>query len=367
MSRLSTVSQSVSTLLLGKKKVLVIGATGKQGGAVVTALLTLGTFEVFALSRNPESAAALALADKGVTVLKGDLNDKESLEAALTTSKVAQVFLVTDFWVAAQSKEDLEVLHGTNMIDAVKAVDPSIFVVFSSVGDADKTGPDVHHFVAKARIETYLAESLGKWSVIRPVCFLENLDDPAAMNPLTKGKVKMIIPPEMKMKYVSTIDIGKAAANILAKPSLGLGLVQELATCEYGGPELAAALTEASGTPCTYGVALPKLVMRLVAADLFAMVTWFETTNYSADVAKGRALVGPTFLDAKAWFELKGQWANGVKFGAPDPPSTLGKVVSAVSSPVKLVGSAVVSPVYAASGFFFPKAEPATTPIVEVQ
>jgi len=238
-------------------------------------------------------------------------------------------------------------------------VDPSIFLVFSSVGDADKTGPDVQHFVAKARIEKHLAENLTKWSVIRPVCFLENLDDAANFNPLTKGVVRMVIPAAMSMKYVSTIDIGKAVANIMAKPSLGKGQIIELATCEYDGEGLAAALTEASGTPCTYGIALPKIVARLVAPDLYAMIVWFETTNYSADVAKGKALVGPTALDAKAWFECKGQWANGVKFGEPDPPSTMDKVVSAVSSPVKAVGSAMFSPIDKMRGYF-------STPVVEV-
>ena len=55
---------------------------------------------------------------------------------------------------------DVEVLHGTNMVDAVKAVDKRIFLVYTSVGDADKTGPAVQHFVAKARVERYLAQTL---------------------------------------------------------------------------------------------------------------------------------------------------------------------------------------------------------------
>merc|ERR1719310_339586 len=101
---------------------------------------------------------------------------------------------MTDFWIAAKCKEDVEVLHGTNMIDAIQAVDPSIFVVYTSVGDADKTGPAVHHFVAKARIEKHLAATLKQWAVLRPCSFLDNLDDAGNMNPLSKGKVKMLLP-----------------------------------------------------------------------------------------------------------------------------------------------------------------------------
>ena len=54
------------------------------------------------------------------------------------------------------------------------------------------------------------------------------------------------------------------------------------------------------------------------------MVCWFESDggNYSADPAKGRALVGPTALGPKEWFAAKGQWADGRKFGEPAPPSS---------------------------------------------
>lgn len=307
-------------------RVLVTGATGKQGGATVDALLAKGgSFEVFAMTRNASSPAASALAQKGVKVLIGDWNDKASVETALRTSKATQVFLVTDFWVAAKCKEGIEVMQGCNVIDAVKSVDPSIFVLYTSVGDADKTGPEVHHFVAKARVEKYLAATLKAWAVLRPCSFLDNLDDAATFNPLTKGKVKFLLPPDVAMKFVSCFDIGRAAANVFAEPASYQGKLLELSTCMHTGVELAAALTEASGTPCTYGLSLPLplFVVRLLAPDLVAMMDYFKGREggYTANVADGRALVGSGAMDAKAWFAHKGKWANGQKFGEPDPPS----------------------------------------------
>ena len=52
-----------------------------------------------------------------------------------------------------------------------------------------------------------------------------------------------------------------------------------------------------------------------------------------SDVAKGKALVGPEAMDAKAWFAQKGQWSNGVKFGEEEPEgeSSKGKAVAAVA------------------------------------
>ena len=44
------------------------------------------------------------------------------------------------------------------------------------------------------------------------------------------------------------------------------------------------------------------------------MWTWSPTCAWQ--VAAGRELVGPSAMDAKAWFKHKGQWADGEKFGA---------------------------------------------------
>jgi putative NADH-flavin reductase len=66
----------------------VFGATGSQGGSVVSALLADGTFVVRAVTRNASSDGAKKLASKGVEVVQGDLRDKASLIKALTGAEV---------------------------------------------------------------------------------------------------------------------------------------------------------------------------------------------------------------------------------------------------------------------------------------
>ena len=60
------------------KNILVTGATGKQGGAVVSALLaspSAANFVIYAVTRNPTSAAAISLASKpNVKVIEGNLD-----------------------------------------------------------------------------------------------------------------------------------------------------------------------------------------------------------------------------------------------------------------------------------------------------
>jgi len=64
------------------KLVVITGATGKQGGSVVNAFLRDPLFKVRAIARDPSSTAAKELAAKGVEVLRGDINDEETLVKA---------------------------------------------------------------------------------------------------------------------------------------------------------------------------------------------------------------------------------------------------------------------------------------------
>src|SRR5260221_14711776 len=64
------------------RPILVTGATGQQGGAVLRHLRTQG-FAVRALTRDAHSPAARTLAATGVAVIQGDFDDRASLERAL--------------------------------------------------------------------------------------------------------------------------------------------------------------------------------------------------------------------------------------------------------------------------------------------
>ena len=62
----------------GEQTVLVVGATGNQGGVTIDHLLAAGReFAVRGLTRTPDSEAARALEARGVDIRRGDLNDKE--------------------------------------------------------------------------------------------------------------------------------------------------------------------------------------------------------------------------------------------------------------------------------------------------
>lgn len=95
-------------------RVLVIGATGLQGGAVVRHLLASGRYKVRCLTRNPQSLASMALAAADAELFQGDLHDIGSIEAALRGCEA--VFGVTNYW----EHFEREFEQGRNLIDAIR-------------------------------------------------------------------------------------------------------------------------------------------------------------------------------------------------------------------------------------------------------
>lgn len=126
--------------------ILIVGATGKQGGSAISTLLNDkgSSFTLKFLTRNPDSPASQKLATQGAQPVKGDLFDKTALDQALTG--VDRAFLVTD----AAAGEERETLQGKMFVDAAKEAGTK-HVVFTSVGGAD-VATNVPHFRSKYEV-----------------------------------------------------------------------------------------------------------------------------------------------------------------------------------------------------------------------
>src|SRR6516165_7467601 len=94
------------------RTVLITGATGRQGGAVIRHMLAKG-WKLRALTRKPDSAASRELADGGIEVVAGDMEESGTLGPALRGAY--GVFSVQDFWAVGATRE---VQQGKNLADA---------------------------------------------------------------------------------------------------------------------------------------------------------------------------------------------------------------------------------------------------------
>ena len=66
------------------RTIVICGATGQQGGAVLDALLRGGESHLVALSRDPDAQRANAIRQRGVEVRQADLRERDALSGAFT-------------------------------------------------------------------------------------------------------------------------------------------------------------------------------------------------------------------------------------------------------------------------------------------
>src|SRR5699024_172926 len=145
---------------------LVLGATGGQGGAVVTALLDRQA-PVRALVREPDSAGATRLAERGVPTAVGSLDDADSLAAAM--DGVGGVFALTTPFEAGPEAERSQ---GQAIIAAARQAGVGHLVLSSVASATSHTG--VPHFDSKAVVETELAASGLNHTILAPTYFFDN-------------------------------------------------------------------------------------------------------------------------------------------------------------------------------------------------
>src|SRR6266404_1995559 len=146
---------------MGQKLVVVVtGATGNQGGAVVKNLLERG-HEVRAVTRNTDSVKARELAKAGATLVRASLEDTAVLTKALEGA--TSLFTMT---TPLEAGLHAETRQGISAADAAKAA--GVHLVFTSVGSANRqTG--VPHFDSKYEVEKHIATIGVRATVLAPV------------------------------------------------------------------------------------------------------------------------------------------------------------------------------------------------------
>jgi uncharacterized protein YbjT (DUF2867 family) len=168
--------------------ILIIGATGKQGWAVINSLLSspeASKINSFAFTRNTDSAAAkdlVAKSPKHISLVQGDLNDCEAIFASVA-KRIKGVFCISVPALGPGAKSEREEVQGKALIDASlqHGVEHFVFASADRHGtDSDSIVTDVPHYIRKAKIEKYLREECAEtrmtWTVLRPVVFMEDID-----------------------------------------------------------------------------------------------------------------------------------------------------------------------------------------------
>ncbi|MFL5463954.1 MAG: NmrA/HSCARG family protein [Gemmatimonadaceae bacterium] len=252
-----------------KKIIAVIGATGAQGGGLVRAILNdkTGQFAARAITRNPNSDKAKALAEAGAEVVAADTDDVKSLKKAFADAYGA--FCMTNFW--EHMKPEKELSQARNMAQAAK--DAGVrHVIWSTLEDTRQSVPisddrmptlmgkyKVPHFDAKGEANGYFAE-LGVPTTYLVTSFYWDNFIHFGMGPKKgpDGKLAITLPMgSKKLPSIAAEDIGKTAYAIFEKGEELIGKTVGIAGGHLSGAQMAKSLTKALGQPIAYNAVTP--------------------------------------------------------------------------------------------------------------
>lgn len=260
--------------MANERTILITGATGKQGGATARALAGKG-FKLLAMTRNPGSDAAKAVASStGAEIVQGDLDDAASLKSAL--KGMWGVFAVQNTWEAGVEGEEEQ---GKRLANLAREAGVQHYV-YTSVGSADrKTG--IPHFDNKYRIEdTIRAAGFPSHVIFRPVFFMENLTSPWFLNGDT---IYAAMRADLKLQMIAVEDIGRYVARGFTNADKLNRREIDIAADEVTMPDVAAALSRGLGRKISF-VEIPISEVRKNSEDFATMLEWFDRVGYDVDI-----------------------------------------------------------------------------------
>ena len=312
--------------------IAIVGATGAQGGGLARALLQdpKSEFRVRALTRDPSSDRARALAEQGAEVVTADLDDVESLTQAFRGAYGA--FCVTNFW--EHHSPERELMQAENMAEAAQAEGLS-HVIWSTLEDTrnwmaldDDRMPTlmdhykVPHCDAKGEANQFFRDRGVPTTFLLTSFYWENLLQPGMIGPGPDGTRALTLPMgDKKLPGIAAEDIGRCAHGLFkGGPDAYVGQTVGVAGEHLTGTEMAAALSRALGTTIRYNAVEPEVYRQFGfpgADDLGNMFQFKRDFNADFRGARDPAVaqqLNPSLRTFDAWLE-----ANKDRFAAPQP------------------------------------------------
>ncbi|KAI0199897.1 hypothetical protein F4808DRAFT_471079 [Astrocystis sublimbata] len=305
---------------MAQEAILVTGATGKQGGAVIEALLAHSPddFLILAVTRDAGSPAAKRLSNRSpsIRLVQGNLDDVPSL------FKEAQKVAGQSIWGVYSVQVSLgkgvtaqgEVTQGKALIDESVKTGVKHFVYSSVERGGDKASwsnlTPIPHFRTKYNIEHHLrdataegkaGESMG-WTILRPVAFMDNL----ALGFGTKVFMTALHNwlGSKPLQWVATKDIGVFAAKAFADPKSWNHRAVGLAGDELSFDEMSEWFQRVTNEPAPSTFSFLGSALTFVSSELRLMIGWFKSDGYNADIEE-RRVDHPAMLTFGTWLETE--------------------------------------------------------------
>lgn len=302
-----------------RKIIAVVGATGAQGNGLVRAIQAdpTGGFVARALTRDPGSAKARALADLGAEVVAADVDDEASLERAFAGAHGA--YCVTFFWDHMSPEREIDeagkLARAASRAGVRHAIWSTLEDTRRRVPLADDRMPTlggkykVPHFDAKGEADAIFAASGVPTTYLLTSFYWDNLVHfGMGPKPGPDGTLLFTLPMgKARLPGIAARDIGACAYGVFRRGTEFVGKHVGICGGQLTGDEMAAAMARAFGRPVKYNEITPATYRGFGfpgADDLGNMFQYkrdFEREFCGArDLALSRAL-DPQLLSFDAW------------------------------------------------------------------
>ena len=250
--------------------IAVVGATGAQGGGLVRAILAdrSGRFAVRALTRNPNSDKAKALAALGAEVRAADADQPESLAPAFAGAH--GIFCLTNFW--EHFSPEREIAQAQAQASAAKAAGAQ-HVIWSTLEDTRRWVPlsdsrmptlmghyKVPHFDAKGESDHFFRDQGVPTTYLLTSFYWDNfIYFGLGPKPGPDGQLALTLPMgDRPLPGIAAEDIGKCAFGIFQQGPALIDKRVGIAGEQLTGIAMASALARALGQPVRYNPVTPE-------------------------------------------------------------------------------------------------------------
>jgi len=267
-----------------KPLVVVLGATGNQGGSVIESLLKLDKFRLRGVTRNAKSDKAAALKAKGVEIAEGDIRNKAQLVAAFQGAW--GVFSVTQFWDPEVMKNpELEFTWGCTAVDAAVEAKVGVFV-WSGLANSDGLSNKkwhVPHFTNKWRVEEYARSKKQMESIfVYAGFYAQNFMGFMPPKKGDDGVYNFALPmrADVGLPMFDVSDTGRYVAPIFDNHKPHVGKVYIMAGEYITMPQVAKTFQAVTGLPARF-TQLPLEAFK-DNHEMMHMFGWFNEFGYAA-------------------------------------------------------------------------------------
>lgn len=209
--------------------ILVVGATGELGRDICQGLRDKGHAVTGLIRSTSDPQKVQSLINMGVKVVKGNLKDRASLDAACRgVDDVISTATITASRQPDDTIQNVDQEGQLNLVDAARAAGVKHFIYTSY---SKNLNTDCPLTTAKRAVENHVIRSGMAYTILRPSCFMEMWLSPIVGFDYPNAKATIYGEGKARLSWISRRDVARFAIGSLDNPAARNAIL------ELGGSE----------------------------------------------------------------------------------------------------------------------------------